>query len=161
MDILNFCITLCLGFMIILFYFLYLPKNNYVWGDITDKNERQYIMLSILLACISYLFIWIKQVFFRPTEKFLILYTIGNSLFLIGGILWPLFLNYFPTHYHLVIFSLCITSLGALIILIQQSLEKDIIGIIFSIYLFFHVFFMDNVLWASSYRSLFPIKNND
>lgn len=156
MDILNFLLTLVFGFIVILFYFLYLPHNKYIWGDITDPNQRQYIIFSIIVAIISYLVVWTKQIFFKPSKSHSILFLIGNIFFLIGAILWPLFLYYFPTKFYLVIFSLCITSMGALIILIQQCLEKEIIGIIFSLYLFFHVFFMDNILWASSYRSLFP-----
>lgn len=153
MNIFNFSSTFILGFLVILFYFLFLPKNNYAWANIKDLKIRLIILISILLSAISYLIIWIKNTFYLSNKSNL--YLIGNIIFLIGAILWPISLHYYPTKFHYVILSLCITSLGALIILINECIDKSIIGIIFAIYLFFHVFFMDNIYWASSYRSLF------
>lgn len=160
MDVRNAIITLLLGFIVILFYAMYLPKNSYAWGGITDATDRRYIMISILLAGISYLVVWTRQVFVKPSGTYSFLFTIGNIIFLAGALLWPLFLHLFPSRFHWVIVSLCITSLGALILLAQQIFEWDFIGIIFALYLFFHVFVMDNIFWASSFRSLFPQKTN-
>jgi hypothetical protein len=153
MDILNFSLTFILGFFIILFYSLFLPKNKYVWGTIKNFNIQLWIIISIFISAISYIIIWTRNVFYKQND---ILYTIGNTIFLIGAILWPIYLHYFPTKFHSVILTLSISSLGVLLILINECQNKDIIGIIFGCYLFFHVFCIDNIYWSHSYRMMFP-----
>lgn len=160
MDETNLVITILLGFIVLLFYSLLLPSNKYVYGNIQNKNLLLFYFISIILSGISYIIIWILQVFFYQEEhndnNSNSLYTTGNALFLLGALLWPFFLYLYPKQFHLVIFTLCITSLGSLLILIQECLYKDnIVGIIFAIYLFFHVFILDNIIWSSSYRKLF------
>ena len=154
MDDTNFFITIILGFFVLFFYIFFLPKNKYVWGNIQNPQLKYIIVFSILLSAISYIILWIRQVFYFQNQN--PLFTSGNIIFLIGAILWPLCLHYFPTQFHTVILTLSISSLGILLILIDECLDKSVVGIIFAVYLFFHVFFMDNIVWASSYRSIFP-----
>jgi hypothetical protein len=154
MDYTNFSITIILGFFVLFFYILFLPKNKYVWGNIQNSQLRYIIGFSIILSAISYLVLWIRQVFYVQNEH--PLFTSGNIIFLIGALLWPLCLHFFPTQFHTVILTLSISSLGIFLILIDECLDKSVVGIIFAVYLFFHVFFMDNIVWASFYRSIFP-----
>ena len=111
-------------------------------------------MISIFISAISYLIIWIQQVFLNTKEN--PLFSAGNFIFLIGALLWPIYLYLYPTKYHTIILTLSISSLGVLLIFLQECIDNNSIGILFGLYLFCHVFFIDNVLWASSYRSLFP-----
>lgn len=149
----NLIITILLGIIIIIFYSIFLPQNKYLWGNITNKNLKWFIGISIMISVISYLIVFFLNIL---NNKDRTLYTIGNSIFLIGALLWPVFLYYRPTKFHSVILALSITSLGALLILINESVDRSIIGIIFATYLFFHVFVMDNLIWSMSYRSSFP-----
>jgi len=158
MDILNFIITFFLGLSIIILYILFLPKSDYAWGGIQNKNIQRLYVISILMSGISYLVVWVRQVFYKNEQ---LLYTVGNLIFLFGSFLWPLILYFAPTKFHTVILTLSIASLGALLILIQQCIDQDIVDIIFGLYLFFHVFIMDNIIWSSSYRSLFAINDSN
>ena len=157
MDLVNLCLTVCLGFFMILFYVSFLPSNPYTWGNTAKKPDLQrFILFSIVLSAACYLILWTRQVFFPNETREKILFTIGNTIFLVGALLWPLSLHLFPTRFHTVIFTLCLSSLGILLILFHECLlPENALGILFASYLFFHVFIMDNVIWASSYRSLF------
>jgi hypothetical protein len=154
MDQVNLVTTILLGFLVLLFYYLLLPKNKYAWGNLQNKSLVYFFIFSIILSAISYMIVWIIEVFYTSQDH--TLYTIGNSSFLIGALLWPFFLSISPKRFHLVIFTLCLTSFGSLLILIQECIHQDIVSILFATYLFFHVFFLDNIIWSSSYRKLFP-----
>jgi len=155
MQYIQFIPTILIGFFVILLYWVLLPHSKYTWGGIVNPSLRSFISFSVFFSAISYLIIWVKEVFFNYSFSFLFLF--GNLLFLFGSFLWPLFLFYYPTKFHRVILALCIASLGSFLLLIHECLDDiSVVGIFFSTYLFFHVFIMDNIVWSSFYRQLFP-----
>lgn len=152
MDAYNFVISFLFGISVLFCYGYFLPKSKYAWGNIKKTSIKSLYFISIFLSAISYLVVWVYQVFYKEPS---LLYSYGNTIFLIGALLWPIVLYFAPTRFHTVILTLSITSLGALLILLDQCLHPGTIKIIFALYLFLHVFVLDNIFWSISYRSLF------
>ena len=150
-----------------------------LWGGLANPIVRSFYLVSILLAAISYLVMFtfaLETSVSLKTE-----WIVGNILFLVGASLWPVFLCFsFPelstttTPSFLssikkagVALSLCLTSLGAGLMVwglhrqfpissfsaatsnSSTVLEKVVWA--FTLYLFFHVFFLDNIVWLVSY----------
>jgi hypothetical protein len=149
MDIISLIDSILIGFFVLYFYVLLLPKSKNVWAGIKNKCLKNFITLSVFLSGICYMILWVYHVFYKQDE---ILYTIGNLIFLFGALLWPIFL--FLNLKWGVFFSLCLTSLGALLILIQQCYEPKILYMIVASYLLFHVLIMDNTVWTWNFFSI-------
>lgn len=145
--------TIILGSIVLFCYIYFLPKcpSKRLWAGISNPSVQWTYIFSIGLSFLAYLILWIY--YLHSSES--ILLPLGNYIFLIGAILWPVFLYYLPSTTLWIGTALSITSLGALLLLIGTCMSGSEFhaGILLcAIYLFLHVFCFDNVYWLFSYQ---------
>jgi len=147
-----FLSTILIGGFVLFCYIYFLSKCSIkrVWAGISNPSVQSFYLASIFLSAIFYLIVWIYYLY-QPLSIMLYL---GNYLFLFGALLWPVFLYYLSFHLTSLSLALTLTSLGALLLLIGTCFSSVFhIGIFLcSLYLFLHVFCLDNVYWLLSYQ---------
>ena len=145
--------NLIAGAIVILTYIYFLPKLSIddAWGNIKGL-ERNLTMLYLIVAALSFSYI-LYHYTVNKIEKPLFLYT-SLVIFFIGAILWtPLLYNYFSnkTELNLILMylTLCITTIGTLLLFIYIFKSKKNYGVKLAIILFlFHILFLDNLNYA-------------
>lgn len=156
----NLVMTTMFGIVVLAYYIYFLPYVPNVWGTIPPRTWlRTWICISVGLSAVAYLFFWVKFVFLSttlssPSEW---CFTIGNALFLIGAMSWPLALYYRGRNRYgvFVLGVLCLTSIGASLLWTSSlciTADGDMWTIIAASYLLFHVLIMDNIIWWKRYR---------
>jgi len=139
------------GFVLFCYlYFLSQCSKQRLWAGISNPSIQYVYVASISLSAICYLILWIVYLS-RPVSTIMHL---GNYLFLLGALLWPIFLYFIPYSFLSLTIALTITSLGALLFVINSFLTPvfDIGIFLCCLYLFFHVFILDNIYWLLSYK---------
>lgn len=139
------------GFVLFCYlYFLSQCSKTRLWAGLSNPSIQTFYIASITLSAICYLILWIFYLS-RPVS---ISMHLGNYLFLVGALLWPLFLYFIPYSFVSLTLALTITSLGALLLVISSCLTPVFyVGIFLCcLYLFLHVFVLDNVYWLLSYK---------
>jgi len=145
--------NLIAGAIVILTYLYYIPKLylDDAWGNIKGY-ERKLTIIYMIIAALSFCYI-LYHYTVNKIEKQILLYT-SLVIFFIGAILWaPLLYNYFSnkTEINLILMylSLCITTIGALLLFIYIFKTKKNYGVKIAITLFlFHILFLDNLNYA-------------
>ena len=145
--------NLIAGAIVILTYIYYLPKLSLddAWGNIKG-NERNLTIIYMIIAALSFSYI-LYHYTVNKIEKSLLLYT-SLVIFFVGAILWaPLLYNYFSnkTDINLILMylTLCITTIGSLLLFIYIFKTKKIYGVKIAIIIFlFHILFLDNLNYA-------------
>ena len=145
--------NLIAGAIVILTYIYYLPKLSLddAWGNIKG-TERNLTIIYMIIAALSFSYI-LYHYTVNKIEKSLLLYT-SLVIFFVGAILWaPLLYNYFSnkTDINLILMylTLCITTIGTLLLFIYIFKSKKNYGVKIAIILFlFHILFLDNLNYA-------------
>lgn len=145
--------NLIAGAIVILTYLYYLPKLSLddAWGNIKG-TERNLTIIYMIIAALAFSYI-LYHYTVNKIEKSLLLYT-SLVIFFIGAILWaPLLYNYFSnkTEINLILMylTLCITTIGTLLLFIYIFKTKKNYGVKIAITLFlFHILFLDNLNYA-------------
>ena len=145
--------NLIAGAIVILTYLYYRPKLSLddVWGNIKG-TERNLTIIYMIIAALAFSYI-LYHYTVNKIEKPLLLYT-SLVIFFIGSILWaPILYNYFSnkTEINLILMylTLCITTIGTLLLFIYIFKTKKNYGVKIAITLFlFHILFLDNLNYA-------------
>jgi len=145
--------NLIAGAIVILTYIYYIPKLSLddAWGNIKG-TERNLTIIYMIIAALAFSYI-LYHYTVNKIENPLLLYT-SLVIFFIGAILWaPLLYNYFSnkTEINLILIylTLCITTIGTLLLFIYIFKTKKIYGVKIAITLFlFHILFLDNLNYA-------------
>jgi hypothetical protein len=145
------------GSIVILTYIYYLPKLslNEAWGNIKG-TERNLTIFYMIIATLSYLYI-LYHFTNNNIHKPKLLYT-SIIIFFIGAILWaPLLYNYLKNKNEInLIFmylTLCITTIGTLLLFIYIFKLKNKYGLKLAITLFlFHILFLDNINYSIKFN---------
>jgi len=145
--------NLIAGAIVILTYLYYLPKLSLddAWGNIKG-TERNLTIIYMIIAALAFSYI-LYHYTVNKIEKPLLLYT-SLVIFFIGSILWaPILYNYFSnkTEINLILMylTLCITTIGTLLLFIYIFKTKKNYGVKIAITLFlFHILFLDNLNYA-------------
>ena len=145
------------GSIVILTYIYYLPKVslNEAWGNIKG-TERNLTIFYMIIATLSYLYI-LYHFTNNNIHKPKLLYT-SIIIFFIGAILWaPLLYNYLKNKNEInLIFmylTLCITTIGTLLLFIYIFKLKNKYGLKLAITLFlFHILFLDNINYSIKFN---------
>lgn len=145
--------NLIVGAIVILTYLYYIPKLSLddAWGNIKG-TERNLTIIYMIIAALAFSYI-LYHYTVNKIEKPLLLYT-SLVIFFIGSILWaPILYNYFSnkTEINLILMylTLCITTIGTLLLFIYIFKTKKNYGVKIAITLFlFHILFLDNLNYA-------------
>ena len=145
--------NLIAGAIVILTYIYYLPKISLdeAWGNIKG-NERILTIVYMIIAALSFSYI-LYHYTVNKIDKPILLYT-SLFIFFIGAILWtPSLYNYVSnkTDVNLILMylTLCITTIGTLLLFIYIFKSKKNYGVKIAIILFlFHILFLDNLNYA-------------
>jgi hypothetical protein len=145
------------GLIVILTYIYYLPKVslNEAWGNI-NGIERNLTIFYMIIATLSFLYI-LYYFTNNNIHKPKLLYT-SIIIFFIGAILWaPLLYNYLKnkTEINLILMylTLCITTIGTLLLFIYIFKLKQKYGLKLAITLFlFHILFLDNINYSIKFN---------
>lgn len=145
--------NLIAGAIVILTYLYYLPKLSLddAWGNIKG-TERNLTIIYMIIAALAFSYI-LYHYTVNKIENPLLLYT-SLVIFFIGAILWaPILYNYFSnkTEINLILMylTLCITTIGTLLLFIYIFKTKKNYGVKIAITLFlFHILFLDNLNYA-------------
>jgi len=145
--------NLIAGAIVILSYIYYIPKVSLddAWGNITG-TERNLTLLYMIVAALSFSYI-LYHFTINKIENPLLLNT-SLVIFFVGAILWaPLLYNYLSnkTELNLILMylTLCITTIGTLLLFIYIFKKKKNYGVKIAIILFlFHILFLDNLNYA-------------
>jgi hypothetical protein len=148
--------NLIAGTIVILTYIYYLPKLSLddAWGNIKG-TERNLTMIYMIIAALSFSYI-LYHYTVNKIEKPILLYT-SLVIFFMGAILWaPSLYNYFSnkTDVNLILMylTLCITTIGTLLLFIYIFKSKKNYGVKIAITLFlFHILFLDNLNYATKF----------
>ena len=146
-------INLGLGAIVLLSY-IYLKYAmdegitvDQLWGNITGNKRMLYwISISLAACCYSYIIYYTT----KNKDKSDLLYY-GTFLMLIGASLWaPLLYANLVNNYSNIftILSLCLTSVGAILLTIYLYNKGNLISKIAISYYLFHVLIMDNIIWS-------------
>ena len=145
--------NLIAGAIVILTYIYFLPKLSLddAWGNIKG-TERNLTILYMIIAALAFSYI-LYHYTVNKIEKPLLLYT-SLIIFFIGAILWsPSLYNYVSnkTEINLILMylTLCITTIGTLLLFIYIFKSKKNYSVKIAIILFlFHILFLDNLNYA-------------
>lgn len=146
-TIANDSITIVLGLSVLLSYGIILPpaikrmSADYLWAGIRG-TARTLTVASMFLTAIAYLYAYYHL---RTESSYVV--TIGFVLFLVGAVLWAPFLT--QNKKVLTIGALTLTSIGALILVLYTFFNSESVLLkVAVVYVFFHVFVLDNVHWG-------------
>ena len=145
--------NLIAGAIVILTYIYYIPKLSLdeAWGNIKG-TERKITIIYMIISALSFSYI-LYHYTVNKIDKPLLIYT-SLVIFFIGAILWaPSLYNYFlnKTNVNLLLMylTLCITTIGTLLLFIYIFKSKKKYGVKIAIILFlFHILFLDNLNYA-------------
>lgn len=154
MTLVNDSINVVLGVTVLLSYVITLPpamqtmSANYLWAGIIGTS-RSLTIVSMFITAIAYLYTY----YYLRTESSMIV-TIGFLLFLIGATLWAPMLTL--NKKFLTLGALTMTSIGILVLLIFIFLKFDSLPLkIAIVYVFFHVFVLDNLHWGYKFYNIY------
>ena len=162
MDLKLLILNIVGGFLVILSYLIFLPlirKNNVsldaMWGQIKGI-ERDLTYVSMIASAIAFLYV-LHHMITKKRKNTKTLY-LGFTVFFIGAILWaPLlyyyFLNKSQFRASLMVTALCVTSLGAILILLSLYCQERTNYVLLAVYsiFFFHILYLDNVNYGSRF----------
>jgi hypothetical protein len=137
------------GIFIIASYAIFLPKikdQQKLWVGLS-KSTRYLYMISILLSVIAYITAFSITITHDNVINNTSLYYWGLTLFFIGAFLWAPSI-YYDMNKFITIMTLCITSIGILLMTLSTS---NIIVMICLAYIFIHCLLLDNTIWAIRY----------
>ena len=153
MILLNDAINVVLGSAVLISYVITLPhatrtmSSDYLWAGITGTG-RSLTIASMFITAIAYLYTY----YYLREESWLV--TIGFVLFLAGATLWAPMLT--SKKKWLTLGALAMTSIGIFTLLLFVFLNSDSLLLkIAIVYVFFHVFVLDNLHWGYKFYNLY------
>lgn len=154
MILLNDAINIVLGLAVLISYVITLPhatrtmSSDYLWAGITGTG-RSLTIASMFITAIAYLYTYY---YLRAESSWLV--TIGFVLFLAGATLWAPMLT--SKKKWLTLGALAMTSIGIFTLLLFVFLNSDSLLLkIAIVYVFFHVFVLDNLHWGYKFYNLY------
>lgn len=155
-TIANDSITIVLGLSVLLSYVITLPpaikrmSANYLWAGIRGTT-RTLTIVSMFLTAMAYLYAYYHL---RTESSYIV--TVGFVLFLVGAVLWAPILT--QNNKFMTMSALTLTSIGALVLVLYTFFNSDSVLLkVAVVYVFFHVFVLDNVHWGYKFLRISKI----
>lgn len=155
-TIANDSITIVLGLSVLLSYVITLPpaikrmSANYLWAGIRG-TARTLTIVSMFLTAMAYLYAYYHL---RTESSYIV--TVGFVLFLVGAVLWAPFLT--QNNKFMTMSALTLTSIGALVLVLYTFFNSGSVLLkVAVVYVFFHVFVLDNVHWGYKFLRISKI----